>query len=263
MLVFVDKLVEQKTRGWGGVRRRTLSFVFVTVLILCLSPSSAVAADRLPDLAMARLRAFNIEETPDGRRLLRFTSIVVNVGSGPFELHGHRPDVNASEMTVTQRIYTDAGSFVDRPTTATMFFAGDGHNHWHVRDLSTNELERLDNGSKVGTGEKRGFCFADNYAYKLTLPNAPQSRVYRYGCGTSASLNVTVGISVGWGDRYGYQLPDQYIDITGLPSGRYRMRAFADEANWFSESNESNQETWADLQIEGTSVRVVRRAPDP
>jgi hypothetical protein len=232
--------------------------------MVCLSPSSAVAADRLPDLAMARLRAFNIEQTPDGRRLLRFTSIVVNVGSGPFELHGERPNVSAPEMSVTQRIYSDvAGNFVDRPTTATMFFAGDGHNHWHVRDLSTYRLVRLDNGSGVGIGAKRGFCFADNYAYKLTLPNAPQSRVYGYGCGTSASLNVTVGISVGWGDRYGYRLPDQYIDITSLPPGRYRMRAFADEANWFLESNESNQETWADLEIIGTSLRVLKRAPDP
>jgi hypothetical protein len=245
------------------MKRRTLGFVLAIVLILSLSPSPAGAADRLPDLAMARLRAIQVEETPDGRRLLRFTSIVVNVGSGPFELHGQRPDANTPEMTVTQRIYTDAGSFVDNPTTATMFFAGDGHNHWHVRDLSTYELIRLDNGSKVGTGEKRGFCFADNYAYNLTLPNAPQSRVYGYGCGGRSSLNVTVGISVGWGDRYGYKLRDQYIDITGLTSGRYRLRAFADQVNWFSESNDSNQETWADLQIEGTSVRVLGRAPNP
>jgi hypothetical protein len=245
------------------MKLRTLASVFPIVLMVWLSPSSAVATDRLPDLAMARLRAFQIEETPDGRRLLRFTSIVVNVGSGPFELHGQRPDVNTSDMTVTQRIYTDAGSFVDRPTTATMFFAGDGHNHWHVRDLSTYELIRLDNGSNVGTGQKRGFCFADNFAYKLTLPNAPQSRVYSYGCGTAKSLNVKVGISVGWGDRYSYKLPDQYIDITGLTPGKYRLRAFADEANWFLESNDSNQETWADLQIEGNSLRVIRRAPDP
>jgi hypothetical protein len=246
------------------MERRTLSSAFAIVLVLWLSPSPAGAADLLPDLAMARLRAIQIEETPDGRRLLRFTAIIVNTGNGPFELHGQRQDVNAPEMTVTQRVYTDvAGNFLDRPTTATMFFAGDGHNHWHVRDLSTYELDRLDNGSKVGTGQKRGFCFADNYAYNLTLPNAPQSRVYRYGCGTGTSLQVMVGISVGWGDRYGYKLPDQYIDITGLTSGRYRLRAFADEANWFSESNDSNQETWADLQIEGTSVRVLRRAPNP
>jgi len=33
-----------------------------------------------------------------------------------------------------------------------MYFAGDGHTHWHVRDLETYELIRSDNGSKVGTG---------------------------------------------------------------------------------------------------------------
>jgi subtilase family serine protease len=37
--------------------------------------------------------------------------------------------------------------------------------------------------------------------------------------------------------------PDQYIDITGLKSGRYRLQATADASNWFTESNESNNTT--------------------
>ena len=65
-----------------------------------------------------------------------------------------------------------------------MYFAGDGHNHWHVRDLETEKLIRLDNGAKVGTSAKHGFCFFDNVRYRLTLAGAPQSARYT-GCGTS------------------------------------------------------------------------------
>ena len=41
--------------------------------------------------------------------------------------------------------------FVTSPVPSYMFWAGDGH-HWHVNDLVTTELDRADNGVKVGTG---------------------------------------------------------------------------------------------------------------
>jgi hypothetical protein len=48
---------------------------------------------------------------------------------------------------------------------------------------------------------------------------------------------------VGWGDRYSYRLPDQYIDITGLGSGRYRLRATTDAAHQFQELDTANNVT--------------------
>ena len=38
-------------------------------------------------------------------------------------------------MSTTQRIFDDAGGYRDGPTSASMYFGGDGHNHWHVQDL--------------------------------------------------------------------------------------------------------------------------------
>ncbi len=38
-----------------------------------------------------------------------------------------------------------------------------------------------------------------------------------------AMLQVRQGISVGWGDDYGAFLEGQSIDVTGLPSGTYRL----------------------------------------
>jgi hypothetical protein len=237
---------------------------FLPVLLLAMMSPTSLAIDRLPDLGMAQLRDFSIDNnTVAGRRLLRFTTIIVNVGAGPFELHGQRAATNDPDMNVSQRIYNNAGGFRDISTSAVMYWAGDGHNHWHVRDLETYELNRLDNGAKVGTGAKHGFCFYDNYKSNLFLPGAPQAAVY-LTCGKdSSALAVTTGLSVGWGDRYGYTLHDQYIDITGLGAGRYRLKGTADFYNWFLESNETNNSTWVDIQFrgKGSGIKILSYGP--
>lgn len=253
------------SRKWGFIMKQLRITLVVSILLSpFLLPGPAKAADLLPDLAMARLKTIHTEDTADGRRLLRFTTTIVNIGSGAFEVRGGRPDSSTTVMPVTQRIYNDTGSFVDRPTAATMQYSGDGHTHWHVQKLQTYELIRQDSGSKVGTGAKTGFCFFDGFIYKGTLPNAPASAVYRRtGCGTASSLAVTMGLSIGWGDKYAASLPAQYIDISGLAPGRYLLQVTADQQNWFAESNEGNQATWAELQIDEGGVTVLRRAPNP
>jgi hypothetical protein len=250
-------------RGDGGTLRRRSALICALVALSFLAlGSSAKAADLLPDLGMARLNGIRTEQTVDGRRLLRYTTVIVNVGRGPFELFGQRASTGATQMSAAQRIYNDAGGSRQVATAATMVFGGDGHDHWHVRDLETSVLTRLDNGVKVGTGAKHGFCFFDGKPYRLTLPGAPQSPVYNTGCGTSTSLTVTMGLSVGWGDVYAWSLPDQYVDITGLTSGQYRLATTADAPNWFVESNNSNNPTWVDLQLRGDgSIRVIRYGP--
>lgn len=230
----------------------------VALSVLASKPARA-ATDVLPDLGMAHPKSLQIENTADGRKLLRFSSIVVNVGAGPFEVHGERADTT-TDMSVRQRIYDDAGGYRDVPTEASMYFGGDGHDHWHVRDLEDYVLTRLDNGSKVGTGAKHGFCFFDNYLYGSSNPAFYKLSTGSCGGGTSATQTM-MGLSVGWGDKYGYRLPDQYIDITGLTSGRYRLRATANADNWFSESDNTNNFAWVNIKISGDSVSVLRYGP--
>ena len=240
-----------------------LALLLLVVMQANSRPAEAVDSDNLllPDLGMAKLRGFQIEKTSDGRKLLRFTSIVVNVGAGPFEAHGQRPDTTVSTMTTTQRIFDGEGLYLDRPTDAIMYYSGDGHDHWHLRDLEVFELIRLDNGNLARTGAKHGFCFFDNFRYGST-----QDAFYTRAtsCGKQPSdLKVTMGLSRGWGDAYYRTLPDQYIDVTGLASGRYRLWATADEDNWFLESDDSNNFTWVEIQLnpESNSVRVVKQGP--
>jgi hypothetical protein len=248
------------------MRRTARLWVLVTLLSLALlapSGSASAASDRLPDLAMARLRHIGTTKTADGRRLLRFSAIIVNVGVGPFELQSQRPNTSSS-WSVRQVVYNDAGDSrtVDTPSVR-LVYEGDGHDHWHVKDLEEYRLVPLRNTSRDRIGQKVGFCFFDNYQYEL-LPGAAQAPVYRRrGCGTRNSVRLQNGLSVGWGDIYHRSLPGQYIDITDLPNGIYRLRATADQANFFLESNDANNSTWVDLWIQAGGVTVLRRAPNP
>ena len=231
----------------------------VVALAGLASEPARAASDVLPDLGMAHPKGLQIEKTSDGRKLLRFSSIVVNVGAGPFEVHGERA-AGASTMTTQQRVFDSAGGHRDVPTKAVMYYSGDGHNHWHVRDLEDFKLTRLDNGNLVGTGAKHGFCFFDNYLYGSSDPAFYQQSTGSCGGGTSATQTM-MGLSVGWGDFYGKRLPDQYIDVTGLTSGRYRMTVTADADGWFLESDNSNNIAWVNIKISGDSVSVVRYGP--
>jgi hypothetical protein len=88
------------------------------------------------------------------------------------------------------------------------------------------------------------------------------------GCenGNPSALRVTMGLSRGWGDIYRWSLVGQYLDITGLADGRYRLRVTADGnsadgSDRFLESDETNNSTWADLQITGDTVTVLEYGP--
>jgi hypothetical protein len=158
-------------------------------------------------------------------------------------------------MTTAQRIFDEEGGHREIPADAVMYFGGDGHSHWHVRDLESFELEHLREGSQVGTGAKHGFCFSDNYPY------GSEQDPYYTGCGHSEDLQVTMGLSVGWGDLYRFSLPDQYIDITGLGRGRYRLTGTADADDWFLENDESNNSTWVDIRIRHGRAKVIGYGP--
>jgi Lysyl oxidase len=248
------------------MRTRTLiagaALVLALPVVVWAIPARA-AADRLPNLRMAPLTDLRVDKTADGRRLLRFSMTIVNVGTGGFEVHATRADSTATSWMVGQRIYDDAGGSREATTSTQLVFGGDGHNHWHIRDLESAELIRLDNGVKVGTSAKRGFCFWDNVRFLTSLPGSPPNGFYGpSGCGTSPSTQVDMGLSVGWGDEYPATLPDQNIDITGLTAGRYRLQVTADTGGQFLESNDADNSTWLDLQIKGNGQpHVVGRGP--
>jgi hypothetical protein len=242
-----------------------VAILVVMLLAVAAGKPAAAATDQLPDLGMDKLTGIQLTKCADttgdcafaGQRQLRFDTRIVNTGAGAFEAHGSRPSISTSTMSVTQRIFDDAGGYRDVSTAGQMYYAGDGHNHWHLKDLESYTLTRLDSGVKVGSGAKEGFCFSDDYRFGST------ANPFYIGCadGQPDALAVTMGLSRGWGDTYGWGSVGQYIDVTNLTSGRYRLQATADNANLFLESDNTNNFTWADVQLQGGKVRVLKYGP--
>lgn len=83
------------------------------------------------------------------------------------------------------------------------------------------------------------------------------------GAARSGPCGYGQALSVGWGDIYHRSLPGQSIDISTLATGSHRLWATADQANFFEESNDANNSTWADLWIDAGGVTVLQRAPNP
>lgn len=216
------------------------------------------ASDRLPDLRMAPLRDFRVT-VEGGRRLLRFTAIMVNAGPGHFETRGSRPSTSTTDMAVSQVIFDSEGGSRTVPTDAIAHYSGDGHDHWHVQGMMDYMLWPTSGAASLARGEKIGFCFFDTTPWNLSLPGARQSSYYRQEwCGTSASLTARTGISVGWGDNYPWHFAYQWIDITGLADGDYYVQSTVDARNFFVEANNGNNCTWNRIRLSGSTSSVTR-----
>jgi hypothetical protein len=139
------------------------------------------------------------------------------------------------------------------------YWAGDGHNHWHFEDFDDYWVEKLD-GTRVRGAEKHGYCLEDNTTWSGLngQPGVPSAPVYANattcGLGLQNALDIIEGLSRGWGDTYPLSLPDQAIDITGLPDGRYRVGITADALKVAKESDETNNTATMEIQITGNTI---------
>ena len=119
-----------------------------------------------------------------------------------------------------------------------MRYAGDGHDHYHVRRMATYHL--WSTSGTLPRHQDRVLLLRHQPALPV-LPRAPeQASLLPVRCGSRRSLSTRSGISVGWGDNYPWNFAYQYIDITGLPSGTYTLRAVVDLFGQFTEQYETN-----------------------
>jgi hypothetical protein len=212
-------------------------------------PLAAAIDPRLPDLTVAPLSEIVGGLNEDGTRSVRFGVMIVNQGEGDFILRGRRSNALAGDWQVSQHI-VDVGGYTEKQSPATLVYGGDGHDHWHIKEVESHVIEDLD-GTVLGRVVKSGFCFFDTDAVRPGLPGAPAAKVYSSAdCGGRFDSAIRMGLSVGWGDEYPWHLFEQEIDITDLPEGRYRLRATADPFGWFDELDETNNEVVVDIQLE-------------
>lgn len=223
------------------------------------TPAPTVPGDALlPDLVMEPLADWDVEYEND-RRLLHVTTIFSNVGEGPFELKGSRLSLDASRMTMDQVVYSSSGESTSFPNRVNGQYAGDGHNHWHARQVVTMQLAPILEPRNIRLGNKIDFCFFDNSSTHPDVAGAVAESYYQnQWCGQPDSLSVRMGLSIGWGDRYGWDFVGQYIDITAVPGGTYTLRATVDWADEFFETDDTNNCTMSRIQIPAAgSGRII------
>jgi hypothetical protein len=209
----------------------------------------------LPDLAMLQPNEFHLELRSGGVRLLRFSTSIVNLGPGRFDVNGSDPDpLDSTRLTrVTQRLQQDGG-WVEHPTAATMFYSGDGHDHFHVFGLQDWRLAfQATPNEVIATAAKTGFCFWDN----VNLSNAPRFYTGAVECHQQSDGTVPMGLSVDWGDKYPWNIAFQYIDVTGFPNGNYCLTVTADPRGEFIEASAANNSVRTLISIQSDSVMVL------
>lgn len=210
----------------------------------------APGADLLPDMRLLPLYGVKIQSTADGRRLLRFGTRAVNVGDGPLEVRGRARDER--RMTeIYQWIADDLGGGreVHQPA-ARMFWSGDGHSHWHVREFITVEVYKPESPDTTRRIRKLGFCLMDSMRVG-DRPNSPTTRGYGPpGCGTQIGVDsLAMGISVGWADDYPPMIRYQLIDITRMGRGVHILCAKVNPRDHWLEAATGNNYFWQELDI--------------
>jgi hypothetical protein len=144
------------------------------------------------------------------RDLLRFDTATPNVGSGDLVL----------------------GSPAGNP----LFQYSGCHGHYHFGGYALYELINSA-GTRVRAGRKQAFCLLDSAPYS---PAAGPS--HGYTCSYQ-------GITAGWQDIYGRALDCQWLDITGVPAGRYTLRITVNPSRQLTESNFTNNSVSLVVQV--------------
>lgn len=232
---------------------RTVLFGSMMASAIVFAPKApAQVADLLPNLRprpaqdIALVPSFQV---PGGTRL-NFSTTSWNSGLGPLELVAGPVDTGSGKEQVYQRVYLSDGTHFDH-------FAGwmqwhPAHSHFHFDDYALYTLQPIDApGGSQRTGSKTTFCVLDTDKINGSLPGAPTQAVY------STCDRDYQGMSVGWGDTYGYWLSGQDIDFTGNPDGIYQLKIEVDPTKLILETDENDNVSCVLLDIQGSSVTAL------
>ncbi|RKH69118.1 lysyl oxidase family protein [Corallococcus aberystwythensis] len=152
------------------------------------------------------------------RRLLRFTTSIMNMGTGPLVVPSpeERPD---------------------------LFVYDECHDHHHLTNFAGYDLKDAE-GNTMSLGRKQGFYMIDFTQY------CADGQPYGwYDPGT--------GISPGWSDVYAADLPCQWLDVTDTPDGEYTVRVGVDENHIVDEADVLPNEVNVKVRLTGDTVTVL------
>jgi hypothetical protein len=211
---------------------------------------AAIGDQLLPNLKALPAREFSVVVDAQGATQLRFSTISWNAGTGPLTLVAGTADSTTNRQDVWQWIQLEGGGEAKR--LAGTFVWHPLHSHFHFEGYALYTLQpALATGAASRTSQKTTFCVMDTNRIDGTLPGSPSSGGYTT-CGSS-----TQGLSIGWGDRYGYSLAGQSIDITGMADGDYKLFLDVDPQNKLTEASEGDNQSCVLLRI-GVAAKTVQ-----
>jgi hypothetical protein len=237
----------------------------------------ATALNLIP-LPRNRLLSCYAEETlqkPDHpTRCLRFNQTIANVGEGPmlmrFGLKGMlTPD--PSDNLILQRIMWSDGTNEDVVVPTTYVFHK-VHAHLHYKGFGQSILYPWNSvtgrGPKAAAiGRKIGFCMIDvemQDEYWGVEGNGPRAHTFPLSCVLPEEIDpsgpqawVEQGIQVGWADVYGWNLADQYINITDVPDGTYELVQIANPNGSVIEQTRVDNCASTVIRITGIHVKTL------
>jgi hypothetical protein len=159
------------------------------------------------------------------RTLLRFDGTIINRGNRDFVLDANDPLLEFDEC----------------------------HGHEHLSEILAYELFStsgnpvfVEGGTAVG--RKQSFCMMDTY---------PVNDVITSGTSAGKFTCENQGISAGWADLYESSLECQFLDITGVPDGEYRLRISVNPDSIYDELDYANNVEEIPLEISGKSVKPL------
>ena len=212
----------------------------------------AQAVDLKPNMRPAE--AFDVQLNSSGTLLL-FSTFSYNMGDGALEIRGR--DVTNGTQNVDQRVYRSDGSSYYRRAGTFEYHAG--HAHIHFDNYATYTLQPINApGGSAREGQKTTFCLMDTD--RAPAPYDSNAPAHYTTCGTQ-----TQGISKGWGDKYGWYLVDQWVDVSGLPSGDYSLTIDIDPNNNLLETNDTDNSSmiYVNLDMVNNVATVIDEPGDP
>jgi hypothetical protein len=112
------------------------------------------------------------------------------------------------------------------------------HEHYHFAGYALYQLIGPD-GKEVLRGKKRAFCLEDYTPLAFPLPHTENPK---YDCDYQ-------GIQVGWADTYYNGLTCQFMDVTGVPPGTYKLRVTVNPDHVFPELTYDNNMVETTVEI--------------
>jgi hypothetical protein len=198
-----------------------------------------------------------------GHTLLRFDTVLRNVGDGPLDVF----TTGGGDMSAYQYVWPAGTTPVidedsDPPNPSSwrsltgndfLYYPFTGHNHFHLPRAAKYELvDGAGNLLSASSKNDVGFCLYDSYYNADTQQPQFMPSACRPGEPNWQGV-IRMGISPGMGDLYASPLTDQWVDATDVMPGQYRIRATANPNQVLDESNYGNNVQYFPITVAGAA----------